>query len=53
MLKTNVIKKAYQFTLQHASGVRAVEVVVAESPTAARLLCPVRPGWEIAEVTQL
>lgn len=52
MLKTNVIKKTYRFTLRSPSGNTAISTVDAESEAAARLKAPCPPGWEITEVTE-
>lgn len=53
MLKTNVIRRQYQVTMQNAAGSFVIETVQAESPAAARLLRPAPAGWEITEVTEL
>lgn len=51
MLTTNVIKRQYRVTLRKYTGAVHMEIIRAESPAAARLLCPVPSGWEITEVT--
>lgn len=53
MVKTNVIKRAYRVTMERYSGAFAAEIVLAESPAAARLKAGKIPGWEIAEVAEL
>lgn len=52
MLKTNVIKKTYRFTLRAPSGATAAATVDAESEAAARLKAPCPPGWIIEAVTE-
>lgn len=52
MLKTNVIKKTYRFTLCSPSGNTAISTVDAESASAARLKAPCPPGWIIEAVEE-